>query len=298
MVALAAAAAVASAGSARAEGARPGWISATPPSGWEELPGLSRSVATTLEQSGAFGDLPGEAGAQAFADPGFGAFYLSWLIAGAPAGSPPAAVRGAIDHVRASRAVSSPQAGSTEELAWSEALADGVAEARLDWRHLSNETRTMVRALAWVTPSGAPRLVRAECVISTSGGEAPQAAVSACQAALDSVTVTPPAGERGELASLPASAPAGEDGAAEPAGAAAGGADLSGGAPPDTIGAAPAGEQKVLYAGPTAEDKDSMSRWLILAGAALLLAAVYLTFRSRRRAPEDGGGAASADDEE
>src|SRR5690606_34385747 len=66
---------------ARAQVDRPSWVTAEAPEEWGPLPGLSKSVATSLEQLRVFGDLGAGAGAQAFARPGEGAFYLSWLVA-------------------------------------------------------------------------------------------------------------------------------------------------------------------------------------------------------------------------
>src|SRR5688572_12928202 len=121
-------------------------------------------MATTMAQSGAFSDEAGDAGALAVAQPGTGAFYLTWLVA--PRSSDAAAaVRRAFDRLRASRNDSSPTPASTEELRWSESVVDDVAEAVFEWRHLSNETASLVRALAWVASDGTPRMVKAECVL-------------------------------------------------------------------------------------------------------------------------------------
>ena len=281
------------AGPAAAQSARPGWVTAEPPKAWTELPGLSRSIATTLAQSGAFGDQPGEAGAQAVAQPGTGAFYLSWLVA-PKVGDAAASVRRAFDHVRASRSDSSPTAASTEELRWSESIADGVAEAVFEWRHLSNETVSLVRALAWVHTDGTPRMVKAECVLGTIDGKTSPDVEKLCRAALATVKVTAPAGERAPLDALPSSPP--PDPVIE-----------AGGVVSDqpTIGAPPSGPPgKVLYTGPPPAEEESSSRWFLILGGLLLVAGFFLTVRARRRSAakpqtpvaESGSGSGSDSD--
>ncbi|HEY8143500.1 MAG TPA: hypothetical protein VIG06_12545 [Kofleriaceae bacterium] len=265
--------------------ARPGWAKATPPKGWNELPGLAKSVAVTLEQSSSFGEVRGRAGAQAFAEPGTGAFYLSWLVADKPAPDKAAALRNALDAVRHSRIASSPDARSTEEITYTEVLNENLAEAVLEWRHVSNETLSMVRAFAWVSATGAPRLLKGECVVSTTDGKAPPAVEAACRQALAALSADVPAAERGAIGDLPAGTAAPAPGPDEvvPAQPPAEGTPAA--TPPsDTIGTPPTGDQKVLYTGPPAEPKsDSMSKWFLVLGGALLLAGLYLTWRARHR---------------
>lgn len=288
--------------------AKPAWVKASPPKGWNELPGLARSVATTLEQSRSFGDLRGRAGAQAFAQPGTGAFYVSWLVADQPAPDAVQALRSALDAVRQSRVASSPEASATEELKYTESVNDNLADSSLEWRHLSNETMSLVRALAWVSPQGAPRLLKGECVVSTTDGKAPPAVDSACREALAALSAQVPPAERGALGALPAAAPATAPASEEivPSDPNAGSPAADEKAAPDTVGAAPEGKQKVLYTGPPPAPKgDSMSRWFVILGGALLAAGLFLTYRARRRAAPVtasaeavGDAAAGADDKE
>ena len=287
---------VLSGGPARADAGRPAELRADPPAGWDRLDGLSRNVATSLEQLGLFGELPVSAGAEAYARPGVGAFYLSWLVADAAAPSPAAAIRRALDGVRHGREQSSPQAGSTEELSWDERVeADRVAQALHHWRHLSNETVTVTRVFAWASAAGAPRLVRAECVLSAGEAEAEEA----CRAALDAVRIEVAPAGMAALGALPASAPApGEAG--EELALSAGEAAAGEGGPASSIGPAPAGDQKVLYQGPPPEARrDPLGRWLVLGGGALVVLALVLTYRVRRRAepdPPPPAGGADRDD--
>lgn len=274
---------------------KPPWAKASPPKGWNELPGLAKSVSVTLEQSRAFGDVRSRAGAQAFAQPGTGAFYLSWLVADKAAPDKAGALRSALDAVRHSRIAASPDARSTEELKYSETVNENLAEAVLEWRHVSNETMSLVRAFAWVSPAGAPRLYKGECVVSTTDGKAPAAVEAACRQALAGLTAAVPAAERGALADLPAGESAPTLSVDEVASAAAAPPAAREPPSPDTIGAAPSGDQKILYTGPTPAPKsDSMSKWFVALGAALLLAGIYLTWRARFRARAAGAGASSA----
>ena len=272
-------------GQAKGPLARPGWAKATPPNGWNQLPGLAKSVAITLEQSSSFGEVRGRAGAQAFAEPGTGAFYLSWLVADKPAPDKAAALRSALDAVRHSRIASSPDAKSTEEIAYTEVLNENLAEAALEWRHVSNETLSMVRAFVWVSPTGAPRLLKGECVVSTTDGKAPPAVEAACRQALAALSADVPPGERGVIGDLPAGTAAPAPGPDEVVPAQPPAEGTPGATPPsDTIGTPPTGDQKVLYTGPPAEPKsDSMSKWFLVLGGALLLAGLFLTWRARQR---------------
>jgi hypothetical protein len=257
---------------AKAEAQKPPWIAAEPPAAWTELPGLSRSIATTMAQSGAFGDQPGDAGALAVAQPGTGAFYLSWLVAPRTEDAA-AAVRRAFDQLRASRSESSPMASSTEEVRWSESVKDSAAEAVFEWRHLSNETASLVRAIAWVAVDGTPRMVKAECVLSTIDGKTSPDVEKICRDALATVKVTAAAGERAPLAALPASA------APEPQAL----ADVPDGEQP-TVSTAPAGPPgKVLYTGPPPAQEEKGSKWFLVLGGLLLVGGLFLSMRARQR---------------
>jgi hypothetical protein len=275
-----------------AAGKRPAWLSGDAPAGWSENPALSRSVGTALRQARPFGELAARAGAIAYVQGGVGAFYLAWLESDQAAPDAVAAVRAALDHLRESRVLSSPQAHSTEELSYGEELDGGMARARLEWRHLSNETASQVRTAVWLSADGKPRLASAECVASTSAGKTPTAVDKACRDALATFAVAVPAAERGALAALPAGRPVAEP--REPDEPQAGDAPGSDRARPPSMGPArPGAGDHVLYTGPAGEESEGSRQWMILIGVGLLAAAAYLTLRSRRRS---GGGDAEADE--
>jgi len=236
-------------------------------------------VGTALRQGHAFGELPGHAGAVAHVQRGVGAFYLAWLEADQVAPLPAEAVRGALDHVRESRLISSPEAHSTEELRYVERVAGGVAASELEWRHASNETLSLVRGFAWVTADGKPRLGTAECVVSTEGGKAPAAVERACREALASVAVTVPDAQRGALAALaPSRVEAGHE---ERLALGAGGPPAA--RQPGVGTAAPGAGGRILYRGAApAEEPRTMGRWIAVVGAALIGLAFCLHVRARR----------------
>lgn len=278
---------------------RPAWLRGSPPAGWAEIPSLSRSVGVSLRQSAPLGDLPTRSGALAHAERGVGAFYLSWIEADEAAPDGPAALRVALDRVRRSRLASSPEAQSTEELSHAEVVDGGIARADLTWRHVSNETLSRVRAFAWLSADGEPRLAVAECVVGTSGGVAPPAVEKTCDASVASVTVAVPAGQRGPLAALSAAAEPVAEGDVPPLGAPRLGAPPAG-PPPATVGpASPAASGPVLYSGPPAEHERSSSRWMVILGALLVLAALSAVIRARRvrvdPSGEGEGGAVTRD---
>jgi hypothetical protein len=267
---------------------RPAWLEGAPPDGWAEMAGLARTIATGLLQSAPFGALPGQAGAAAHVERGAGAFYLSWLEAERAGPAAAGAVRGALDRLRENRMVSSPEASSTEELRYAEEMADGLVEIELEWRHLSNESLSLMRGFAWLSSDGKPRLAVAECVVGTRDGAAAPAVEKSCRDALASVAVVVPPAQRGALTALPPGrAGAGAErfalGGGEPAtGAAADPATSRPGSPrPPAVGPAGPGG-RVLYRGPDAPDKDSTSEWFILLGAGLVIAALTITVRARR----------------
>lgn len=255
------------------------------PEAFEPQPRLGESLAATAATSHQLGDLPIDTGAKAWARPGHGALYVTWVAAREPSPEPEAAIRSAFDRVRESPVAASPRAGSTREVAYAEGADDDVAVATLEWHHLSNETVSLTRALAWASPEGAVRLVKAECVHSV----ADTAARPACEAALASLALEVPAAERRTLGELGASTPP-----ARPS-VTAGAGELGETAAGPSIAPPPAASDQVLYRGPGgAESGGSSARTWIVIGGALLAVAAWLWWRGRK---QGAGGASDAEPE-
>jgi hypothetical protein len=267
----------------------PAWLKAGAPQAWKVDAVLARSVGTALRQSKAFGGLKVRAGAVARVQRGVGAFYVSWLESDEVAPAPASVARSSLDHMREGRLVASPQARSTEELRYQERVTGGVAAVDLAWRHMSNETLNLVRGLVWVTADGKPRLATAECVVSTTGGEAPPAVEAACRAALASLALAAPAAQRVALADLP------------PTQLRAGGERLAvggeqpGQTPPSIGPAQPGAGDRILYRGPSPEPEErSTGLWIVLCGGALVLIALLVNQRSRSRRDIEADAATDA----
>src|SRR5690606_38505582 len=139
----------------------------SPPPGWDRYPELTDHARVLLAR----GDpLEGERyGVEAWAAPGQGSLHVSWVEGAKPAAGagPEALVRAGFDRIRAGRTAAA-AAPSTAETAYREGVADGVAALHLEWRHLSNETVTLTRALAWADRERRVQLVRADCVFARS----------------------------------------------------------------------------------------------------------------------------------
>lgn len=288
------------------------------PAGWEPQPDQARrieaSLSAELASTPPIPDLPMSAEVQSWrgAD---AALVVTWLRGSAPADPPEPAIRALLDRTRDTPAHAALEAGDTEVLSWREDVTGGVADARLAWQHLRNDTTTVSRALGYATPEGRPMMIRADCMTASGSGDDPAAA--ACEQVLASLALTVPADARAPLAALPpgraAELPAETAGEAQSGAAASGAAgsaaqrgDRRGELPPAPTLRAP-GENTggVLVMQPAAREERS-SRWLYVLGGALVLAGLYFTLRSRRDENEgegenenaDRAGTAAADDED
>jgi hypothetical protein len=270
----------------------PAWLEGSAPTGWTQDARLAGSVGTALLQSSPFGQVSTKAGAVAYVNAGVAAFYLSWLEATDAAPKPADALRGALDQLRESRLASSSEPSSTEELRYDERVAGRTATAELEWRHLPNQTLSLVRGFAWATTDGKPRLGVAECVVGTTTGKAPPDVEKACRQALASVAVAAPPAEQSAIAALPATRVGAADNDPAPQQG-----ERAGGTEPPTIGPAPA-KPGVLYRGPEPVEERSAARWIILFGAALLVAALLLNMRANRRRAADEAAAPPAPEAE
>jgi hypothetical protein len=271
---------------------------------------LASSIARDVARTAYFGTEPADSGAAAYASQGEAALYVWWAI-GEPANAPAEAIRAAFDRLQRAPAEASPQARSVAIDAWDEAIVGGIAHADFAWRHLSNETLNLTRALAFAGSDQRPRLVVAECVMPTRReGEVKPT----CTAALASLTITTPEAERVALDALPEGEPPAELAATVPQLATGSDQGEPSGASVSSTADQPrldAPHEGVLY-----ERRDERGGrgdgppWLLILGALLVAAAVYATVRSRasnlddrrrepqgERAPEENDGAEDEDDE-
>lgn len=282
----------------------------TPPPGWQSYPPLEESQSEMVRTSDPLGGLRFGVKVKAYAKPQQGAFYVTWIEADEASDELGAKIRRVFDDTRNARIATSPQAGSTEELFHSESKADNIASLNLSWRHISNETVSISRTLAWATADNKLRLVRAECVLSAGSGEE-----AACKKALESLAAK--TDQRAELADIPAShaiddnrrpdalqvGDLGKGNAGEEAGD--GGVSAETG---DTGDGKDGPELKapttdaVVYKDPNAdEEKDSgTNKILIVAGGILLVVAFWFTTRRREEdpLPEPERDEDAADDED
>jgi hypothetical protein len=112
---------------------------------------LANSIARDVSRTPYFGDRPADSGADAYAAQGQAALYVWWAV-GEPTGDAAEAIRAAFDRLRQAPFESSPQARSVTIDTWEEHLEGNVAKVAFSWRHLSNETLTLSRALAFADP--------------------------------------------------------------------------------------------------------------------------------------------------
>lgn len=280
------------------------------PAGWTLLPDQSQRLGEILTaELASTPPVPGlafTAQARNWRGPEAG-LVVTWLAATAPAKDAPAAARALLEHMRATPTHAALNEGDTRVLAWRDAAAEGTAEGHLAWQHVANGTTTLSRALVYVTATGQPAMVRADCIIPALDGAALAAPRPACEAVLASLALTVPAAARAPLAALPAAAPAGAmnaaadmdmDTAADPGQPSQSPTRRSSDLPPAPSLRAPAPDsQGILVMQPAAPEKRSPN-WLYILGAALLIGGAYMVLRGRRTEaePSDDDDDAGTDD--
>jgi hypothetical protein len=263
----------------------------TAPAGWTAMPGQSKTIRSALLSEGNFDGAAVDATASAWllASEG-GSLVVGWVSTKAAVTDAPAAVRRQLDRLRDAVAHADLKPGTTREVAWTEALTDGAAEANLEWRHDRNETVTVSRTFIYPVRQGAGtgvRQVSAECVMRDDSVDKVR---PACEAALATLTLTLPLEPRVALTELPIGPPEGapvgataattteEPGATAtaapaPAIASTGGPSMSepgSGAPPP----------RMIVVPPKPESKDY--KLLFLIGGLLVIGGVWFAFRYKR----------------
>jgi hypothetical protein len=284
------------------------------PAGWDLLPDQSQRLGEILTaELASTPPVPGLAftvQARNWRGPD-AALVVTRLDATAPAKDAPAAARALFDHMHATPTHAALNAGDTKILSWRDSASAGTAEAHLVWQHLANGTTTLSRALVYLTATGQPAMVRADCIIGEivnveDGASVGQTASprAACEAVLASLALTLPADQRAPLAALPpagTAAPATTGTATaltldpgQPSQAPArGSSDFP---PAPSLRAPPAGSQGILAMQPAAPEKRSPN-WLYLIGGALLVGGAYLVLRGRRTPDEDAEDDDDGDDD-
>lgn len=259
---------------ASAEAATPSGYTIAVPKDWhEDIEAAARVTASTHRESHLLG-APFTATVRAWSLPNRAALYVTELTASNASDDPAKAVRDELDATTAGPS----ERSAIADLERSESVDAGIAEATVHWKHLSSETETFVRTLAFVSADRV-RILRADCVVSSSEDDD---VGQACRAALVSLEPSMPV-DRAALATVPTT-----------------GANQASSPGPE-IG--PVGDEpRVLYVGETPESKKS-HRWLFLVGGALVLGAVAMSLRKRRTgdegdAPTTTEDGASADDGE
>lgn len=258
------------------------------PASWAELPGQAERIAQSFDNKEHFSGTASELQIQTWRSGQNGAaLVVSWLKSRAPVAAPAEAARMQLEAIRAQPERAAFEPGDTELLAWREDVQAGVAEGRLEWRHLRNGTVTLVRTVVFQSTAGLMHQVTAECILGPGGdGDRGAELRATCDHMLGSLAVVLPESERAPLA--PAPAPATAEAGAPPAGAGPAVAE-----PQTTIREIGDGEHKggILLVRDSGPDRSqNRQKWLYGLGGLLLVLAFYLTTR-RRNEPS------SADDD-
>jgi len=253
----------------------------TAPSGWDGLPGLSLTVATSAAETDFLGDHEAtNSGAVAYGRASQGALYLTWVDSVRTQPSPEARIRHAFDELHQAPYVASPEVGSTQEVLYRESQSEGVAEMRFEWSHMSNETVNILRALAWKDKSAHIHLAIAECVLMSENISESR---PLCDQALDSLGLASQ-DAIAPLLALPEPAPqeAVPDQNIEVP-------ELTTGTaiPGASLGDVPTEMGKVLYEGRPPSKSNSSNRFIIAIGVLLLGVAFWLTTRSPHRSEDE-----------
>lgn len=258
------------------------------PQSWAYLPDVAERLAADARARSLPGDVPVLVEVQAWRGDGAG-LVVTWTKtaeAEAETGAEVGRVaRAMLDQVRAAPEDAGLQPGDTALVSWDEQMVDGMADARMEWTHVRNQTSTLSRAVVFQVASGHLHQVRADCMLAGEAGETPHPARDTCRHVLDSLAIVPPAAERRLLAVLPdaeARASAGSPGDTAASG-------KTGAKHTPAIREPAIGPGGVLVMEPSNERRGRSHQWMYVLGGALLLLAIYLTTRNRssERAEQD-----------
>ncbi len=235
------------------------------PAGWARDADLSATTRSDASHAGYFDGAPYQSGADSFAPEDGLLFHVVWAGTLAPVDDPVAALRREVDRDKQVWCGK----GARKRVSWSESVEDNVASATLVWQNDDYGTVSRSRLLGYATPEHRARIVVAECVMRL---DRQKEVDPLCQRVLATLAVR--GEERAPMQALPASAVgddcpavAGED-AGVPAGAVESKAPRMGEAP------AGAGKGSVLYTGEGGSSDEHSSKWMLIAGGALLVVAI------------------------
>jgi hypothetical protein len=267
----------------------PAWFTVTAPGGWSHLDKRSEDIAGNLRMESQLGTSGFRADASMWASAAppataDAAFLVTWLRTTEPMAEAGAAVRAQLDRMRAIPDTASLSPGQAALDHWQQSVDRGVVHARLSWRHLDNQTQSVVRTAILHTAEGELRQVSAECLRSVGGNDEPW---QQCLRALDSLTIALPEARRQPLAAaiLPDAA---DSDAALGTGPRTGTPLVLGVQGPGDQGLRGQDVPPIAVARP---EQSGYRVWLYLVGALLVLIGVYIPFRShvrsRTKAEED-----------
>jgi hypothetical protein len=222
---------------------------------------------------------------KAFADTDRGiAIYILWLTTDQKVSAPEAAVAAELD-ARRKRPAAAGRPGTIEVAKWAPVVTDKLISADLEFLDKGAGILTRVRSLIFLDAEGRIHEVNAECVLRDDASAETRAA---CEKTVASLEVTVPAEQRTSFAvaapelsadRLALNAPDPEPAPAPPAADPAPAAPAAGGPTGASIG--PAGDGKPLLVNPPQPARGSR-RWMLYAGALLLVIALVWVARRRR----------------
>jgi hypothetical protein len=266
----------------------PDWFTLTPPGGWTYLDERSEAITKSLRMESQLGTMSFQARASVWASApppstAGAALLVSWIATTDPVADAGAAVQAQLERVRTIPDRASLTPGRTTFDEWKKTVDQGVAYAFLAWRHLDDQTESILRTAIIQTASGELRQVSAECVRSTGSTGSDDQAWQRCRRAQGSLAITLGEGQRRSLDTADQQAAPGLG--VPPA------AGLGAGTTLRLTDPGPLAGSEVPPIAVARAEQTNYRLWLYFVGALLVLIGVYSPFRSqlrsRARADED-----------
>ena len=249
-------------------------IGISTPDTWNSEPEVAVNLLAAFLATAELRHLGGKGGTAAYLKGGEGAIYVAWVKASKQADDPGKEARGLLDRLKAEPKNSTSDKTSIEEVRYTEEKLGEAIDAQFIWRHETNETVTVSRALVWLNPDKLLRAVRAECVFNK---DVAKELTKKCGSALSSLTVDDV--EKGTA--LPLGKVAAPSGAAQPA------AEVPAGTPEPGPSMTPADPKSVvLFADEQKKKGGGKKIWIFILGAILVIFAFW-SIAQRRRGGDD-----------